>query len=243
MSKVKNIWFDLGFTLVKLNREELMCSFLSKRGYEIQMGVLEKTYHLADKKYMRNRSEYLSAENGFSYERYFTDFAKLLKDEIENFTLDDNEFMNIFTEEEYKDKACWHCFDFTHDVLSKLSGEGYTLGLISNWDNTARTVIKINNLEKYFDYIVISEEIGVEKPDRRIFEHALSVSGQKVGNCLYVGDNYYDDVVGSRKVGMKSLLINRFGNFGIEEIDHPFIFGIYELPDILKSETEYLIYG
>ena len=36
--------------------------------------------------------------------------------------------------------------------------------------------------------------------------------------CIYVGDNYYDDAVGSLKVGMKALIINRFGTLGVEEI-------------------------
>ncbi len=36
---------------------------------------------------------------------------------------------------------------------------------------------------------------------------------------MYVGDNYYDDCLGSRKVGMNALIINRFGSLGVEEID------------------------
>jgi putative hydrolase of the HAD superfamily len=50
--------------------------------------------------------------------------------------------------------------------------------------------------------------------------------------CIYVGDNYYDDCLGSRKVGMNTLIINRFGSLGVEEIDDCPV--IHRLSDILN---------
>ena len=52
--------------------------------------------------------------------------------------------------------------------------------------------------------------------------------------CIYVGDNYYDDAVGSRKVGMPALIINRFGLLGTEEItDCPLISDMSEVFNFL----------
>ena len=51
-----------------------------------------------------------------------------------------------------------------------------------------------------------------------------------------MGDNYYDDVVGCRKVGMRSLIVNRFGRLGTEEItDCDFITGLGELLALLDG--------
>ena len=51
------------------------------------------------------------------------------------------------------------------------------------------------------------------------FEIALDRAGVSADQCVYVGDNYYDDAIGSRAVGMQALIINRFGKLGVEEID------------------------
>lgn len=58
---------------------------------------------------------------------------------------------------------------------------------------------------------------------------------------MYVGDNYYDDVIGSSKVGMESCLINRFGNVGIEEIDSVrTISSVADLPRLLVAATMHI---
>lgn len=135
-----------------------------------------------------------------------------------------------------KQKRGWKCFPFTHHTLQALRDMGYTLGLISNWNDTAHAVLEENNLTQYFQSITISSELGIEKPDSRIFEAALNNTGFKGDECLYVGDNYYDDVVGARTVSMDSVLINPYGNLGIEELDSSVrvINSIEVLPSLLK---------
>jgi len=52
--------------------------------------------------------------------------------------------------------------------------------------------------------------------------------------CIYIGDNYYDDAVGSREVGMQALILNRFGTLGVEEIDDaPIIQNLAQIKDHL----------
>jgi putative hydrolase of the HAD superfamily len=70
-----------------------------------------------------------------------------------------------------------------------------------------------------FEALIISSEVGCEKPGERIFRLALDAAGVPAAQCLYVGDNYYDDAVGAASVGMPCLVVNRFGRLGIEEID------------------------
>ncbi len=56
-------------------------------------------------------------------------------------------------------------------------------------------------------FVVISEEVGVMKPDRRLFEHVRQRAGQALaddvgaGEMLYVGDSYHSDVVGGTGAG------------------------------------------
>ena len=77
------------------------------------------------------------------------------------------------------------------------------------------------------------------KPDPRIFEIALQQAGAAAQDCIYIGDNYYDDAIGSRKVGMPALIINRFGNLGVEEIkDCPVIGHLSDIFNLIPELKE-----
>ncbi len=112
----------------------------------------------------------------------------------------------------------WTLFDSVKDELKKLASEGYCLGVISNWDKTAVPLLDHFELTSFFDNIIISSEVGCEKPDPKIFQIALDRASVSSEECLYVGDNYYDDGIGSRKVGMDFVIINPYGKLGVEEL-------------------------
>ena len=70
--------------------------------------------------------------------------------------------------------------------------------------------------------------------DQEIFNLAMQKANVSPQACIYVGDNYYDDAVGSRKVGMQTLILNRFGTLGVEEIDDaPIIQNLAQIKDHL----------
>jgi putative hydrolase of the HAD superfamily len=76
--------------------------------------------------------------------------------------------------------------------------------------------------------------VGCAKPNEKIFKLALDKAGVDASRCLYIGDNYYDDTLGSDKVGMRSLIINRFGRFGVEELENQ------ELIENISGVLDYL---
>ena len=82
------------------------------------------------------------------------------------------------------------------------------------------------------DTIVISSEIEIEKPDVKIFEYALSISGADRKLSLYIGDNYYDDAIGSAKAGIDCILVNPYGTLGMEEIKN-----IEIIPSVAELES------
>ena len=63
----------------------------------------------------------------------------------------------------------------------------------------------------YFDGVVLSEDIGVNKPHRAIFEHALSVAGVTADRALMIGDNYEVDIKGARGAGIDQVYYNVAG--------------------------------
>ncbi|MCP4047544.1 MAG: HAD family hydrolase, partial [Gammaproteobacteria bacterium] len=72
------------------------------------------------------------------------------------------------------------------------------------------------------------------KPNPEIFNLAMQKANVEPQACIYVGDNYYDDAVGSSEAGMRALILNRFGNLGVEEIDDaPIIQNLAQIKDHL----------
>ena len=68
--------------------------------------------------------------------------------------------------------------------------------------------------------IVISEDVGFSKPSPQIFMHTLKLFGGISSRTLFIGDNYYTDVLGAKSTGMDTLWINRF-NYKTPNNEHP----------------------
>ena len=96
-----------------------------------------------------------------------------------------------------------------NDVLHTLH-RSKKLALVTNFDHPphVHSVLSKLNLTPYFDSVVISAEVGVKKPDSRIFDTALEQTGIKPEEVLYVGDTD-DDTKAARAAGMVPILIQR----------------------------------
>ena len=84
------------------------------------------------------------------------------------------------------------------------------LALISNFDHPphVHSVLTKLGLTHFFDSVVISAEVGVKKPDPRIFDLALDQTGMKPEEVIYVGDTE-DDVKAARAANIIPILIQR----------------------------------
>ena len=68
-------------------------------------------------------------------------------------------------------------------------------------------------LDCYFEFALAAGDVGVWKPDPEIFRFALHRLGTQPNETLYVGDNYYADVVGARRAGLRPILVDTDGTF------------------------------
>jgi len=92
-------------------------------------------------------------------------------------------------------------------VLSSLKRK-YELALVSNCAVGLRDVITDLGLTGYFACITLSYEVGVRKPDRRMYLEALDCLGLKPDDCIFVADEI-SDLEGARAVGLKTLLVRQ----------------------------------
>jgi len=83
------------------------------------------------------------------------------------------------------------------------------VGVVSNGlPDVQYRKLEAMGLREVLSCIVLSEEIGIRKPDPRIFHHAASLLQLQPSECLYVGDSYASDVVGSKTSGMLACWLN-----------------------------------
>ena len=104
----------------------------------------------------------------------------------------------------------YYCPEAGYQTLAELGARGYGLGLITNRDGVERFNVLLDQLDlrHYFDLILASGEVGIQKPDPGIFAAALERIGASAGASLYVGDNYWADVVGAQRAGLTPVLFD-----------------------------------
>ena len=97
-------------------------------------------------------------------------------------------------------------------VLEKLRAAGVKTGLITNIppDRVAPQWAKIRALDlpKWMDVIVVSGELGIHKPDVRIFEYAAKKLGVSPEECVFVGDDPDSDIRGALNAGMEAVWVD-----------------------------------
>jgi putative hydrolase of the HAD superfamily len=117
------------------------------------------------------------------------------------------------------------------DVLPALSAlAGHRRVVVSNWDCSLAEWLRGAGLLEQVDAVVTSAEVGVAKPGRAIFEHALELVGARAGEAVHVGDSLENDVAGARAAGIRPVLVARDGSpaAGVETIR-----SLTELPSLL----------
>ena len=109
-------------------------------------------------------------------------------------------------DERYKPEPYLH--PEAHAVLSTLQDDGYTLGLVSNRAEELAPVAMELGLHDYFHFTLSGGQVGAWKPDTRIFLQACKMADAAPDECLYVGDNFYADVVGAQAAGLVPVLLD-----------------------------------
>jgi putative hydrolase of the HAD superfamily len=99
-------------------------------------------------------------------------------------------------------------FPKAHETLYYLK-ERYSLHLISNgFKESTEQKVNNNGLNIYFENVVISEVVGFNKPDKAIFNHALTLANAGIAESIMIGDSIEADIRGAQDYGMKAIYFN-----------------------------------
>jgi len=228
------VFFDIGFTLLYARGVDTYRQTLLELGCEVPVDGIERAFHLEDKRFMREYPGVFGNPH-YSPMPWFLGGVNYRL----GVRVDLCAAAARWRELQRQARPYWLPFPGVHELLAELRERGIGRGVISNWDHSARDLLALHDLAAFFDPIVISCEVGCEKPSEGIFRIALERAGVRGEQCLYVGDNYYDDAVGCRKLGMRPLIVNRFGRLGIEEVtDCPVITSLSQVLQHLPSRPD-----
>lgn len=202
------VLFDFGGTLYDYDtlapgdRESLLL-LAELAGAKADAETVQRAYRAALRQTFRDyltRSFYLHRE-------MFRDAAMRMLRELGREP--DPEHLDRYREAQWK----LHQRDFqlregVRETLTELRRRGLGLGVVSNIDSEQLSHLGgIAELDRYFDWLLSSEEAGSCKPDGRIFAEALRRAGCEPQEALFVGDSLPQDIAGANRAGLRSVLI------------------------------------
>ncbi|XP_058193421.1 uncharacterized protein LOC131310434 [Rhododendron vialii] len=102
----------------------------------------------------------------------------------------------------YANGDAWCLPTGAYETMSILKDGGVKLAVVSNFDTRLRKLLKDLNVVDLFDAVIISSEVGYEKPDIRIFKAALDQIAVEANKAVHVGDDLKADKEGANAVGI-----------------------------------------
>eukprot|EP00467_Chlorarachnion_reptans_P013124 CAMPEP_0114493758 /NCGR_PEP_ID=MMETSP0109-20121206/4277_1 /TAXON_ID=29199 /ORGANISM="Chlorarachnion reptans, Strain CCCM449" /LENGTH=434 /DNA_ID=CAMNT_0001670725 /DNA_START=535 /DNA_END=1839 /DNA_ORIENTATION=+ len=111
----------------------------------------------------------------------------------------------------------WELYPEVHPLIRALNESGVVLGIVSNFDMRLRNILQDLGISDYFQFVVTSAEVGVEKPKPAIFKEAMYRAGiTHPEEMIHVGDTVKTDVFGPLDMGMPFVYVQRHscGNDG-----------------------------
>jgi putative hydrolase of the HAD superfamily len=216
---ISSIIFDLDETLI--DREATMMKFLIKQRQRLS-GLL----NCGDIQYANSVLKFQNG--GYANKRTAFQFALIELNQEERHL---DSIVRDF-ESTYGNEAI--AFPGVRTTLLELKKD-FSLGLISNGRSKGqRNKIRSSNLDGLFDVVVISEEVGVKKPDPSIFVHCLELLSVKASCSAYVGDNPANDIEPANKLGMISIWVEN-SNFEAPHDVKAIISNISDLTDTISA--------
>lgn len=203
MKNKKAIIFDLGGTLLNLDYP-FISDAMRGHGFDV---TEDEFYRAVARVNHRLEEIVLGNQPSTDASRWQIFFEWLLEDLHAPFY--HGAFIQDVLRPRHDEVNLWnYVFPGTAELLAELK-QKYRLAMVSNSDGRAELKTVQHGLRDYLEFVIDSHNVGVEKPDKRIFEIACTELNLDSCDCVYVGDIYAIDVIGARSAGIEPILIDR----------------------------------
>ena len=212
MKELRAIFFDVGNTLIYAHPSvsEVCRQVLAEAGHVRDLSVIDSYMPLLNAYYedrYRADDTFWTSEEQTS-EVWVGMYSMLCR------RLDIHEDAAVLARavyDQFERADRWRLYDDVRPAFERARGRGLRLGIISNWDSRLVRLMDALGISSLLDTVVSSADVGLRKPDPRIFELACARVGASPEESAHVGDHLYADVLGASAAGMRAVLIDRHG--------------------------------
>jgi len=209
---LRAVFFDVGNTLLKPNPSvsEVCRQVLARAGHVRDLSAIDALIPLVDEYYedRYREDDTFWTDEGQTSEVWVGMYSLLCR------RLGIEEQAEALAKEvydEFGDPGRWQLYEDVVPAFTRLAEAGISIGIISNWDARLGALMSGLGLDGYIDALICSAEVGLHKPDPRIFELACARVGVEPADAAHVGDHHYADIIGAEASGMTAVLIDRHG--------------------------------
>ena len=211
---IKHIFFDLDHTLwdFEANSKKTFSYIFDKNGLEIKFNDFIEVYQPINHRYWKLFREDKVTKSQLRYGR--------LKEAFQAIDFKSTDELIHLLSEEYITYLANHnaLFDNAIPVLKYLQPK-YKMHIITNgFQEVQHRKLKNSNLLPFFDEIITSEKVGVKKPNPKIFEYALDITGAVNDQSVMIGDNFEADILGAKNMGMQVIFCKFNGEIATEAV-------------------------
>lgn len=204
---VHTVTFDVGGTLISPSPSvgHVYSEMAARHGVEVDAQVLTEGFSRA----WRTKADFNYSEEAWYalVRQTFGPYSAKLPEDF---------FPSLYRR--FLDADVWKVHEDAWGVLDELASRDFNLGVISNWDERLRPLLRNLKLAPYFQSITVSCEVQFRKPENVIFEQALRSLGAAPEAVLHVGDSREEDAEGARNAGLHGLHLDRDGKGDIRSL-------------------------
>ena len=208
---IRVVTFDAGNTLIRLSRPVgVTYAAVAKRfGAELNPIDLEHGFRAAWK--TASRLPDVPVPRDDDGRIWWRD---IVLQTLENARVEVEPFNDFFDAvyQEFALPGVWRLEPGALELLQDLRSAGFRLGIISNFDRRLYEILKHVGVLDLFEQIVVSSQVGAEKPSPRIFEEALRRFAVEPAELLHVGDDEKADGDGARAIGIQAFILGFAGS-------------------------------
>jgi putative hydrolase of the HAD superfamily len=206
---LRAIFFDAAGTLFHLPRGVGYHYAIAGRavGLNLDASAVDRAFAAAWKQMPRRETTRAPRED--DDKGWWRDLVERVMDEVapQTHALDRDAFFEV-AYGHFAEAGVWELFPDVVEALEALS-PSYKLGVISNFDGRLRMILEQLGISKYFNPVVISSEVGADKPDPFIFERACELAGVSPADALHIGDDRAGDWEGAAAAGLQVFKLDR----------------------------------
>lgn len=224
---IKHIFFDLDHTLwdFETNSNKTFEFIFERNGVDVDFESFKKVYQPINHRYWKLFREEKVSKSDLRYGRLKEAF-----DELDYRASDD--LIHVLSVDYITYLANNNdLFENAIPVLDYLK-ERYRMHIITNgFEEVQHRKLNNSKLMPYFDQIITSEKVGVKKPNPKIFEYAMEISGARAHESIMIGDNFEADILGAMNVGMQVVFCKFNGEVATQKV--PMVDNLIELKQLL----------